>query len=170
MKLSLEAGSPSYCVDVVSGVSRMLRSRKPRAEVCAVVVFNDQDVDGRWIPMRLEIDSWVTLRAAARGHWGRDARAHGEESAAGAWKAQIKQFRWSVQDAASTRTPKLEAVLVRHAYLRRQIQLDPDVAHNEPHCANYLYASFWEDVLGASLFDTRNYTSTALRSRRGYQK
>lgn len=104
--------------------------------------------------MRLEMDSWVTLRAATRGHWGRNARAHGEDSAAGAWKAQIKQFRWSTQNASSTRTPKLEAVLVRHAYLRRQIHLDPEVAHNEPRCANYLYASFWEDwVHPSSILD-----------------
>jgi hypothetical protein len=69
----------------------------PQAEVQSVVIFNDRNVNGslgRWIPLRIEIGSWVTLKVAERGPWARDARNHGIESFAGVWKAQILQFRF----------------------------------------------------------------------------
>ena len=41
---------------------------------------------------------------------------------------------------------KLGKVLVCHAYLLQQLQLDPAREHgNEPRVANYLYALYWED-------------------------
>jgi hypothetical protein len=45
----------------------MERVRQPRAEVQTVVVFNDQDAVGRWIPMRLEIGGCVTIKPSAIG-------------------------------------------------------------------------------------------------------
>ena len=66
-------------------------SRRPQSEVQFVTIFNDQSaatLDG--IPMRFEIDSWVTLKATPIDKWNKDARSHGEDSLVGAWKAQIK--------------------------------------------------------------------------------
>ena len=46
-----------------------------------VTVYNDQVATTlEWIPMRLEVDSWVTLKAMQIRKWARDARAHGKES------------------------------------------------------------------------------------------
>jgi hypothetical protein len=121
-------------------------SRRPCSEVQSVTVFNDRNAMSLdWIPMTLEIDSWVTLKIAATGKWARDAQAHGEDSFARAWKAQIKQFRW-VPRSGNNGNVKLDSILVRHAYLRRQLQLDPDgVRGREPRLPNYLYGSYWED-------------------------
>jgi hypothetical protein len=119
--------------------------RRPRSKVQAVTVCNDQNVAFDWIPLRLEVNSWVILKAVPTGAWARDARAHGEESFAGAWKAQIKDFRW-IPNAGRNGGMKLEAILVRHAYHRRQIVLDPEGEHaNEPRLPHFLYASYWED-------------------------
>ena len=69
---------------------------KPIEEVHSVVLYNDIDARGKWIPLRVEIGSWVTLRASSRDPWSRDARVHGVDSSAGAWKAQILEFRFKV--------------------------------------------------------------------------
>jgi hypothetical protein len=66
----------------------------PQVEVQSVVIFNDRNINRRWIPLRIEIGSWVMLKATERGPWARDARNHGVESFAGAWKAQILQFKF----------------------------------------------------------------------------
>ena len=39
----------------------------------------------------------------------------------------------------------LDGVMVRHAYQRRQLELDPDALTVEPRKSNFLYASYWED-------------------------
>lgn len=69
---------------------------KPTEEVHSVVLYNNVDSRGKYVPLRVEIGSWVTLRASARGPWSRDARIHGLDSFAGAWKAQILGFRYKV--------------------------------------------------------------------------
>jgi hypothetical protein len=92
--------------------------RRPRSKVQAVTVCNDQNVALDWIPLCLKVNSWVILKAAPTDAWARDARAHGEESFAGVWKAQIKDFRW-IPNAGRNGGMKLEAIFVRHAYHRR---------------------------------------------------
>lgn len=123
---------------------------QPDAEVQSVVLYNDQDADGRWIPLRVEIGSWVTLKAPERGPWAKDARTHGAESFAGAWKAEILQFRWHVVNRRGRQVLELDAIKVRHAYQRRQLHLDPVVAANEPRACNLLYASYWDDWVSPS--------------------
>ena len=124
--------------------------RQPLAEVQSVVLYNDQDAHGRWIPMRLEIGSWIKLKAACRGPWARDARTHGGESYAGAWKAEVLKFRWVSTVNRGRQVIRLDAILVRHAYQQRQLQLDPAVAAAEPRACNLLYASYWDDWVSPS--------------------
>ena len=70
-------------------------SCRPLLEVYGVTIYNDQVAATlEWIPMQLEVDSWVTLKAMQTRKWVRDARAYGEESFAGAWKVQIRGFKW----------------------------------------------------------------------------
>jgi hypothetical protein len=128
-----------------------MQGRRPRSEVQSAVIYNDQDESGRWIPLRLEIGSWVTLQLALTGPWARDARRHGGATNAGAWKAEIRRFRWRVDGRSMLH---LDSIQVRHTYERRQLLLDPIVAANEPRTCNYLYASYWEDwVLPTSVLD-----------------
>ena len=106
------------------------------------MLYNDQDAAGRWIPLRVEIGSWVTLKAVERGLWARDARIHGEVSFAGAWKTQIQQFRWRFSNRRGREVLKLDAIEVRHAYQHRQLQLDPVDSTYEPRACNLLYALY----------------------------
>lgn len=114
-------------------------ARRPRSTVAAVVVHNDEDTHGNWIPMKLEMGSWVTLKAGSHGAWARDAKAHGSETYGGAYKGKIVSFQFkatSIDGRESTsRPPILERILVRHAYMHRQLVLDPNVVQTEPrHC------------------------------------
>ena len=68
----------------------------------------------------------------------------------------------------------LKSVLVRHAYERRQLHLDPVVAAGEPRACNYLYASYWEDwVPPTSILDVilvlHHEVGEATRNGRGYK-
>ena len=40
---------------------------------------------------------------------------------------------------------QLDAIKVRHAYQRRQLQLDPATSVKEPRACNLLYQSYWDD-------------------------
>jgi hypothetical protein len=89
----------------------------PEAEVQSVVIYNDQDATtGRWIPMHIEVGSWVILQPRSRGPWVADARNHGFDGNARAWKAQVLQFRWGLLTVHGREIMRLEAAKVRHAY------------------------------------------------------
>lgn len=129
----------------------MATEESPASEVQSVVIFNDKDATtGRWIPLRIEIGSWITLKPATRGPWAKDARVHGVESFAGAWKAQVVRFKFTESLVRGKVVQKLVAVKVRHAYQRRQLDLDPAVGATEPRTCNFLYASYWEDLVPPS--------------------
>lgn len=87
---------------------------RPRSSVQAVLLFNEQDGDGNWVPRKYELGSWVTLRPAKRGGHGKD-----RSSAEGDYKAKILQFRMSAQSVSEVR--------VQHAYQYRQLDLNPEV-------------------------------------------
>ena len=80
------------------------------------MLFNDRDSAGRWIPLRVEIGSWVTLQPLTSGLWSRDARRYGQDSNAGAWKAQIVKFQWTPKNVRGHMVMHLDSILVRHAY------------------------------------------------------
>ena len=117
-------------------------ARRPNSLIQSVILHNNQDVEGNWIPMRLDRDSWVMLQPASDGPWDREARRHGGENFRGAFKAQIRDFSWTptVHGACN-----LDKVLVQHAYQPRHLCLDLAVAATSSCMANYLYASHSED-------------------------
>jgi hypothetical protein len=123
-------------------------ARRPSDEIASVFVHNDKDTSGKWIPMKLEVGSWVTLQHERTGVWGRDAQRHGGDTFGGAYKGQILKFRFTMTYASdSLRAPKmeLEAVKVRHAYMRRQLELEPTEHLREPRHCNYLYLSYFDN-------------------------
>ena len=109
------------------------------------MLYNNVDGGGKYVPLRVEIGSWVTLRAAERGPWSQDARIHGVDTFAGAWKAQILGFRFKVMARRGKDVLQLDAIKVRHAYQRRQLQFDPATSAKEPRVYNLLYQSYWDD-------------------------
>lgn len=148
---------------------------QPDSKPQTVVLYNDQDAVGRWIPLRVEIGSWVTLKAADRGPWAKDARTHGADSFAGAWKAQILQFWWHVENCRGRQKLKLDLIKVRHAYQRRQLRLDSLVAVDEPRACNLLYALYWDDWVSPSLvldvvLVVHHEVGESSRNRRSYRQ
>jgi len=95
--------------------------RPPRSRVQAVTLFNQIDEDGAYIPQRYDVNSWVSLRPERRGEHAKDAVKYGGDSVQGSYKAQIKEFQLSPGSTA------VSSVRVQHAYMFRQLELDPTV-------------------------------------------
>lgn len=126
--------------------------RRPRDIVQSITIHNELDGEQRWVGLKLERGSWVNLSAAKTGPWARrnaNPQADGD-SIRGAWKAQVVDFRFRVTGEGRdprplTCKPTLEAVLVRHAFSRREIHVDPQQHSLNAAPCNYLYPSFCED-------------------------
>jgi len=91
---------------------------RPRSSVQAVILYIEGEA-GEWVPTRFEINSWVTLLPGRRGGHARDAIRHGGNSIDGAYKAKILQFRFN------SNSHVVSEVKVQHAYMYRQLELDP---------------------------------------------
>lgn len=112
-----------------------MENRQPRAQVCAVTLHTTHNDDGEWIPTRYERLSWVRLNPGRIGSWAREARRLGADNMRGSYKAQIVDFRFKVDKRrVVTNKPELQSVLVRHAYERHQVSLDPEERHARVPC------------------------------------
>jgi len=89
------------------------------SDIASVVLFHLTDDNGNSIPLRIEVNSWVTLQPGERGGHARDARKHGGASLSGAYKAKIIKFK------ASRSATSVSQILVQHAYMPRQLHLNP---------------------------------------------
>lgn len=105
------------------------------------IIYNDQDEAGRWIPLHIEIGSWVMIKPSSTGPWLRDARKHGEEKNVGAWKARIVQFHWNHNKVCNKMVMKFKSILVWYTYQCCQLLLSPEDVAREPQSYNYLYKS-----------------------------
>jgi hypothetical protein len=93
----------------------LFEMKRPRSSIDSVILYTTQDDSGNYIPTRYLVNSWVELNPGTRGKHAKDAAKRGQ----GTYKAQILQFRLS---PGSTTVKK---VLVQHAYMFRQLQLQP---------------------------------------------
>ena len=97
----------------------MIVVMRPRSSIQAVLLYNSVDDEGEYIPLRVEKNSWVSLMPGKKGGHAKDATKHGGAGIAGNYKAKVIDFRLS-------HGMKLIAdVQVQHAYMRRQLDLDP---------------------------------------------
>ena len=127
-----------------------MENRQPRAQMCAVTLHSTHNVEGEWIPMRYERLSWVRFNPGRVGSWAREARRHGGDNMRGSFKAQIVDFRFKVDKRrVVTNKPELQSVLVRHAYERHQVSLDPEERHNRVPC-NYKISTFAISAIGCT--------------------
>ena len=92
---------------------------RPRSSVQGVLLFNEQNEQGDWVPRKYEISSWVTLMPGGRGGHVRDSKKHGGNTIDGSYKARILEFKLS----PDSRT--ISEVLVQHAYMFCQLDLNP---------------------------------------------
>lgn len=89
------------------------------------------------VSLRVEINSWVSLRPGKKGGHAKDAARHGgADSIEGSYKARISGFRMSPGCKG------VSAVQVQHAYQRRQLDLDPTVLLEQAAVNCKLEASF----------------------------
>lgn len=109
---------------------------RPRSSVEGVILYNSKEHEN-WVPLKVEVNSWVSLRAGRNGGHGKEAAKHGGvESIQGCFKAKVLKF-WVAVGAISS-------VQVQHAYMWRQLDLDPDDQISSAAC-NYLYPSNFTD-------------------------
>lgn len=94
---------------------------RPRSTVQSVILYTQQTNDGDYIPRRVEVNSWVALYPGKRGGHARDSMKYGVTTIAGAYKAKVLEFH------IAPGSGKVKAVKVMHAYMHRQLQLQPDV-------------------------------------------
>jgi hypothetical protein len=73
----------------------------PKSKIIGVVLYNDQDTAGRWIPMKLEVGSWITLQPRRDGAWAIDAYRNGANTFRGAYKGQILEFRMKCENGSA---------------------------------------------------------------------
>jgi len=93
-------------------------------------MHNEIDFEQRWVGQRDGSGSWMNLNAATRGPWAQRNRGLGgnANSMNGAWKAQVVVFCFQNGNnprRPATTKPTLDTVLVRHAFTRRKMHLDP---------------------------------------------
>ena len=115
----------------------------PNSTVESVILHNDKDLEGNWISMIVDIDSWVMLQASTQGCWEKEAKNLGRDRFRGSFKAQVRGFQF-IQSSSSI-AMRFSEICVRHAYHRWQLELNPIVQGSEPRKANYLYASYFND-------------------------
>lgn len=106
---------------------------RPRNTIQAVKVHNEPDNDGNWVPLRLEVGSWVSLQPGKIGGHASDAKKHGGTSIRGSYKAKVLEFR------VSHGGKSISVVRVQHAYMWRQLYLLPALPN---HDAKFLNCKF----------------------------
>lgn len=104
---------------------------RPRSSVQSVLLFNSTNSDGSWIPTKVEVYSWVTVTAGRNGGHAKDSERHGGNSSMDrSYKARVLNFRFS--PGLNT----VSQVLVQHAYMWRQLDLNPTVLVTIPAACN----------------------------------
>ena len=107
---------------------------KPRSSLQSVLLYNSTDNDRSWIPTKVEINSWVTFSAGRNGGHAKDSKKHGGSSSMdGSYKAKVVKFK------LSERSDTVSEVLVQHAYMWRQLDLNPAVPMEIPAVCNCRY-------------------------------
>ncbi|KAG0573080.1 hypothetical protein KC19_VG147200 [Ceratodon purpureus] len=112
--------------------------RRPPSSIQSVILFTSKDDSDHWIPTKYEVGSWISLHPGERVLHAQESKRYGGTSLSGAYKARIVEFR--------VEGLRVSQVRVQHAYMYRQLKLDP--AANQIHGAcNYLYPSKFEDCV-----------------------
>jgi hypothetical protein len=88
--------------------------------------------------MKLEVGSRITLQPGRDGAWAIDAHKNGANTFRGAYKGQILEFCMKYENGSAHHGQSLivDKVKVRHAYMCKQLQLDPLEIEEPLHC-NY---------------------------------
>ena len=111
-----------YCFE---GLKRKMRLQSKIQS--AIVYIKNIESNGNWVPLKIEANSWITLQPGKIGGHAEDSRRHGGSLIASAYKAKVLQFKVGP-------TSTLKKILVEHAYMFRQLQLDLAVLVPEAHC------------------------------------
>jgi hypothetical protein len=128
---------------------------RPRSEIQSVIFYNMIDSHGNWVPMKVEVNSWVTLMPGRNGGHAKDERKHGGYSMDGSYKAKVLEFRVQATSVAS--------VCVQHAYMRRQLDLNLDIPFPSTTAYNFIFSmnsSLIVSILCFLVLQILNYLTT----------
>jgi hypothetical protein len=101
---------------------------RPRNQVQSVLLYTQTTDEGDYIPRRIEINSWVALQPGKRGGHAHESKKYGSNSIIGAYKAQVLKFR------VAPGSTSISEIKVQHAYMHRQLRLDPNAPVLESAC------------------------------------
>jgi hypothetical protein len=101
---------------------------RPCSSIQAIILSYSVDDEGEYIPLRVEKNSWVSLMLGKTGGHAKDATKHGGAGIAGCYKAKVIDFR------LSHGMKSIVVVQVQHAYMRRQLDLDPTIPVTNATC------------------------------------
>lgn len=115
---------------------------RPRNQVQSVLLYTQMTDEGDYIPRRIEINSWVALQPGKRGGHAHESKKYGSNSIIGAYKAHVLKFR------VAPGSTSISEIKVQHAYMHRQLWLDPNapVLESTCNCKSYTLTVFC-DVL-----------------------
>lgn len=80
---------------------------RPWSYIQSVVLYNERDEDGDYIPLKIELNSWVALHSDEPGG----------TSINGAYRGRVCKFE--VKDGVMTQ------IRVQHAYMLRELRMHP---------------------------------------------
>jgi hypothetical protein len=75
-------------------------SMRPRSQIQSVIIYKRENEDDEYTPLKIEVNSWVSLQPGKQGGHAADARRHGGNSILGAYKATVLKFQ--AQSGTST--------------------------------------------------------------------
>lgn len=93
----------------------MAPSRKPCSSIDSVLLFNETDDNGLWVPRKYSKNSWVLMHPSSRGAFRKRKRS--KLSFRSYWKARILDFR------TSSGGKSISEILVQHVYMHSEINV-----------------------------------------------
>jgi len=98
------------------------------SNIQSVVLDHLTNEDGDSIPLRVEVNLWITLQRGERSSHAKDAKRHGRASISGAYKTNFLGFK------AGCGASSVLGIEVQHAYIFYQLALNPQVPVLEGAC------------------------------------
>ena len=107
----------------------VLHSKRPSSSIESMCVYNRVDVEERWIPTFIKIESWIIMRPSKRKKIN-EKLSHFIT----VWKGKVKKFK--IEKGK-------KMVLIQHVFMHKEIFIQPNLTlpWHRPNCKYYCTSS-----------------------------
>lgn len=113
----------------------MAPSRRPRSTIDSVVLFNEKDDEGSWVPRKYTRNAWVLMHPSSKGTFRKSKKT--KFSFRSYWKAKIIDFKTSAGGKS------ISEILVQHVYMHSEINVQGINSQDHKKCnCEYGYIIF----------------------------